>query len=169
MSKLKINREDVYEELLARAKETGDQSLIALAESLKPKEESPPAAKKRGRPKKAAAVAVPEKPVDKYADCVVSSRREGANARPDGKIPCKRETITAKVKPMDTGEFKNDKANKILKKFTEKVKKGSRPPSTIKATCTTCSKEYDVSPIHVEGRGEYVCDRCMNRRARDVK
>lgn len=59
-----------------------------------------------------------------------------------------------------------DEQNEILKKLT-KVSPRTRPPVKFKKmTCEVCHNTFDIHPIHVGGRAQFVCDRCIRRRTR---
>lgn len=59
-----------------------------------------------------------------------------------------------------------DEQNERLKKLT-KVSPRTRPPIQFKQmTCEICKNTYSIHPIHVGGRAQFVCDRCVRKRSR---
>lgn len=67
-------------------------------------------------------------------------------------------------KDEDVTEF-NDEANKKLKAVTKVSTRTRSPTKKKEVQCESCKKTFYVHPIHISGRGRYLCDRCVGRRS----
>ena len=59
-----------------------------------------------------------------------------------------------------------DEQNERLKRLTKKTPRTRPPVKFKKVTCEVCHNTYDIHPIHVGGRAQFVCDRCVRKRTR---
>lgn len=64
----------------------------------------------------------------------------------------------------NTEEF-NDEINKKLKAVTKVSNRTRSPSKKQEVKCDSCNKTFYVHPIHVSGRGRYICDRCVGKRS----
>jgi hypothetical protein len=172
---------DVAKELLRKGIALNDPELIAMANSLLkedvPKNEVEPPKKKRGRKKKDV---IEEKevvaaPVQLDSSSYVTTvRRENAAQKsrirftPDGKqegVYTRSEQVNIKIRPVDSGEFKDDKSNDSLKQFTKPITQmEQRDSGLVTVRCIGgCNREYKIASIHLRN-GAYTCDKCIMRR-----
>ena len=87
---------------------------------------------------------------------------------PDGIIRKREQVDTSQIKNIweDDGEYKDDAANELLKKFTKVSPRTRAPVNYVTVQCQLCNKTEKVHPIHAGGRGRHLCEACVRRRSR---
>jgi len=92
--------------------------------------------------------------------------RYNEKGEPDGMYTRNEEVanITNVWKDDQTEGF--DYVDKILKQNSRMSPRTRKPVQYIEKTCSVCKSTYKVHPIHVQGRADYVCDKCIRRRSR---